>query len=464
MLFFKPLILVVIATRAQAASWIVPGAVWTDTAGNKIDAHGGNVVQRGDTFFWVGQSASQNEKALMYSSTDLLNWTPLGVQNSLEYLWRPKIAKPNGSFWVMLYTGNLGSDGPQLKVFMLIQGKQIYGQLNRNIQSMVSTQMVGGYKLNGAAVTVPPNSYTYSDTGMFQDSDGTWYILTSADHNIVQINKINSDGTIGARASQLAAGAYEAPGILKVGSTYYLIVSGKTGWRSNPNKVFTSSSINGPWTGGADIAPEAEKTYNSQNTFELTIAGNKATTYVYMGDSWDSKGGPNSNHVWLPIKVDSAKKTLTLDYHAMWKVDIKTGVVSFPAAGKRYEAEHAEIIGRGEAAHCRGCLSKRAVYKIDGNSEVVFRNVTGNGRKQWVSFHYEVNSREAGEAHIFINSESVPTNISSLNSRAGYHKTVPVMVSLDRGNQNAVRFGANGGKDFKVTIEGIEVFDDDEEL
>lgn len=33
-----------------------------------------------------------------------------------------------------------------------------------------------------------------------------------------------------------AGGAYEAPGILKVDSTYYLIVSGKTGWRSNPNK------------------------------------------------------------------------------------------------------------------------------------------------------------------------------------------------------------------------------------
>jgi hypothetical protein len=36
----------------------------------------------------------------MYSSTDLLNWTPLGAQNDLQYLWRPKIAKPNGSYWV----------------------------------------------------------------------------------------------------------------------------------------------------------------------------------------------------------------------------------------------------------------------------------------------------------------------------------------------------------------------------
>jgi hypothetical protein len=144
-----------------------------------------------------------------------------------------------------------------------------------------------------------------------------------------------------------AAGAYEAPGILKVSGTYYLIVSGKTGWRSNPNKVFTSSSISGPWTGPSNIAPEAEKTYNSQNTFELTITGTKATTYVYMGDSWDSKGGPSSTHIWLPIGVDSGKKVLTLQYHAMWKVDTKTGVVSFPAGGKRYQARNAEVRSSG---------------------------------------------------------------------------------------------------------------------
>lgn len=40
--------------RALAAtSWIVPGAVWTDTSGTKIDAHGGQVFQTGSNFYWV---------------------------------------------------------------------------------------------------------------------------------------------------------------------------------------------------------------------------------------------------------------------------------------------------------------------------------------------------------------------------------------------------------------------------
>jgi hypothetical protein len=88
-----------------------------------------------------------------------------------------------------------------------------------------------------------------------------------------------------------------------VGDTYYLIVSAKTGWTSNPNKLFYANGITGSWNGPSDIAPESEKTYNSQNTFELTIAGSETTTYIYMGDSWDSTGGPSSTYVWLPMTV-----------------------------------------------------------------------------------------------------------------------------------------------------------------
>jgi hypothetical protein len=47
---------------AQAAnSWIVPGAAWQSTSNTKIDAHGGMVLQRGDTFYWIGQAASHSK-------------------------------------------------------------------------------------------------------------------------------------------------------------------------------------------------------------------------------------------------------------------------------------------------------------------------------------------------------------------------------------------------------------------
>lgn len=126
MLFLKSILYLGLQSLSVAAtSWIVPGAVWTDTKGQKIDAHGGGIVKVGSTFYWSGQSAGAGKPYLsrlsfyplggetqlvtlnmlgetpyMYSSTDLLNWTPLGAQAKISGMWRPKIAKPNGNFWV----------------------------------------------------------------------------------------------------------------------------------------------------------------------------------------------------------------------------------------------------------------------------------------------------------------------------------------------------------------------------
>ncbi|KAI4864827.1 carbohydrate-binding module family 35 protein [Hypoxylon rubiginosum] len=429
-------LLLACASSVLGASWIAPGAVWYDTKGAKIEAHGGGVVKRGDTFYWIGH-ASSNQTPMLYTSTDLINWAPQGAQaSSVTGMWRPKIAKPNGSFW-------------------------LFGQQDRYVLSLKSSNQIGGYG-QSAKVYIPPNSYSYSDTGMFyDDSTQTYYLLTSADHNIVQVNRINSDGTLGDKVSDLRAGAYEAPGIVKADGVYFLIVSGKTGWRSNPNKVFWSNSINGPWAGGSDIAPQAQNTYNSQNTFELTVAGSQKTTYIYMGDSWDSKGGASSNYVWAPMNINAGAHTVTIDYHTMWKVDPNTGVVSYPTTLKRYEAEHAVLSGRTVVKDCSNCLTKRSVHGVRDASEVTFHNVTGTGSRQWLSFHYKVNSPEAGEAHIYVNDEPA-VNISSLNSLAGYHTSTPVQLNLRAGDVNTITFGATGGEGFEVAVDGIELFEEDE--
>jgi hypothetical protein len=60
-MYFHPLFVVLSGTITlvrAANSWIVPGAEWRSTANVKIDAHGGMVIQDGDTFYWVGQAVS----------------------------------------------------------------------------------------------------------------------------------------------------------------------------------------------------------------------------------------------------------------------------------------------------------------------------------------------------------------------------------------------------------------------
>lgn len=89
---------------------------------------------------------------MLYSSTDLINWKNLGQQASCVMgMWRPKIANPNGSFW-------------------------LFGQQeDRYVLSLKSGQFVGGYGTS-AKVHIPPDDYSYSDTGMFYDeATTTWY-------------------------------------------------------------------------------------------------------------------------------------------------------------------------------------------------------------------------------------------------------------------------------------------------
>ena len=88
------------------------------------------------------------------------------------------------------------------------------------------------------------------------------------------------------------------------------------------------------------------------------------------------------DHVWRQSVLTALRsaKTVTLQYHSMWKVDPNTGVVSYPSTKKRYEAPDALLSGRAGKfllavrqnikyrlipstglAECEDCLSKRSV-------------------------------------------------------------------------------------------------------
>ena len=66
-------------TPAHAAPVeITPGAVWNDTAGQRLQAHGAGMLKVGGTYYMVGEdkTAGQTFTAVAcYSSTDLVNWT-----------------------------------------------------------------------------------------------------------------------------------------------------------------------------------------------------------------------------------------------------------------------------------------------------------------------------------------------------------------------------------------------------
>lgn len=68
---------------------LTQGALWPDTDGNHINAHGGCVLLHEGTYYWFGEhKAERTSSALVgitcYSSADLIHWQRRGVALSVS--------------------------------------------------------------------------------------------------------------------------------------------------------------------------------------------------------------------------------------------------------------------------------------------------------------------------------------------------------------------------------------------
>jgi hypothetical protein len=104
---------------------------------------------------------------------------------------------------------------------------------------------------------------------------------------------------------------------------YYLIGSELTGWNANPNVYATAKSLAGPWSEFKDIAPPKTKTYGSQSTMLLKVAGTKTTTVIFMGDIWKPRMQWDSRYLWMPLEIGDGKLWLPQPHD--WMLNIKTG-------------------------------------------------------------------------------------------------------------------------------------------
>ena len=111
--------------------------------------------------------------------------------------------------------------------------------------------------------------------------------------------------------------------MFKIGNRYYLLGSRKTGWKTNDNAYTTSTSLAKGWAAWKGFAPAGSKTFNSQTTFVLTVAGTKGTTYLFMGDRWQPTSLGTSPYIWLPLAVNGTG--VSLAWHDHWSIDTTTG-------------------------------------------------------------------------------------------------------------------------------------------
>lgn len=245
------------ATQAHAATVsFTLGAARTDTSGNTLQLHGLGIIKVGSTWYGFGEDKtgeSSSNTAFQdipcYSSTDLQTWTHQGV------------ALPKQS------TGDLGPNR------VVERPKVIYNASTSTyvMYLHIDSSNYSEAKVGVATSSTPCGPYTYRgsfrplgfqsrDMGLFQDSDGTAYLLSEDRANGLRIDKLSAD-YLSVDSSVALFADYEAPAMVKANGTYYLLASHLSGWSTNDNVYATTTSLSGTWSSFRDFAaPEPTRT------------------------------------------------------------------------------------------------------------------------------------------------------------------------------------------------------------
>jgi hypothetical protein len=307
----------VFTLSAQTPAAISPGSLWPDKAGNHIQAHGGGIVRLGNTWYWYGEERrkgldSAKRYVSCYSSSDLLHWKFLGdafETGELDSL---------GAGWIL--------ERPKVFYNKTTRRFVMYFHLDNKSYKYARVGIAVSKRPAGPFIYVKsfrPLDQESRDIGQFIDDDGAAYLVFEDRPNGFHIARLSPDYMSLDKEMCLIKEHMEGGAIVHYKGLYYAIGSALTGWRANPNKFATATSLEGPWSAFTDIAPPATNTYGSQSTMLLKVAGTKDTAVIFMGDIWKPKTQWESAYLWMPATIGEGK--LAVPQPRNWTIDVTTG-------------------------------------------------------------------------------------------------------------------------------------------
>lgn len=322
---------------------IIPGRPWYDDKGQRIQAHGGSIIEAGGLYYFYGENKEKtvpgsgiwHNGVNCYSSEDLINWKfentilrpAADVKNPLHpsrIMDRPHI----------LYN----AENDEYVMWMKLVGTDDEPR-NWKYQYMgiaVSKTLTGEFKLIDKIIPLGMNS---GDFDLFADDDGNAYIIFGKVHTEIVIADLSSDykSLTGKYSTHLHFSgppiAREAPAVFKKDGMYYMITSGTTGYYPNRALAARAEKMHGPWyiTGDPCIGDVEENTFCSQISSVFHVS--ETNMYIAVGDRWVTdqkqerqKSSWNINtsvatYVWLPVEVENGVPRM--EWKPSWKPDIK---------------------------------------------------------------------------------------------------------------------------------------------
>ncbi|WP_377273181.1 ricin-type beta-trefoil lectin domain protein [Peterkaempfera sp. SMS 1(5)a] len=305
------------APAFAAAQSITPGTIWTDSSNNVLEAHGEGILQVGSTYYWFGEDktgGSVFQNVNCYSSTDLKHWTfvnhVLTRQSSGDLGPNRIVERPH-----VIYNASTSS----YVMWMHIDDSN-YDERKAGVAT--SSSVCGAYTYRGSSKPLGNDSL---DDNLFLDGTAAYFMSEDRTDKKLQVYRLSSDYlSVASLADTLPQ--YEAPAMVKVGGTYFMFGSRLTGWSTNDNQYATASSITGAWSSWKSFAPSGTNTCNSQTTSILPITGSSGTSYLFLGDRWNSGTLSDSRYIWEPLTISGTSASISC--HSAWTVDTSTGSVA----------------------------------------------------------------------------------------------------------------------------------------
>ena len=295
-----------------------------------VQAHEGGMIQVGKTFYWVGTTFDADNAHTasfsLYESRDLGHWKALG-----DVLTPDASPELKNEVW----------ERPKLLYNRTTHKFVMWFKLKKGPDALAAVaeadSVAGPYKFLHSEKPFGDRS---GDPTLFIDDDGSAYFVSAyntrgvaGEHHTMNIYRLtadyrNFDNSV--PPVEIAFSQHsEAPALFKRGQTYYLIISGTTGWAPNQQQYMVAPSIRGPWTKEANLG-DAD-CFHSQTTFVLPIYGTKETSYLWTGDQWNipAKGSIDirkSTYRWLPLQFAPDGSLKLVNFKSI-TVNVTTGTI-----------------------------------------------------------------------------------------------------------------------------------------
>lgn len=416
--------LTLLASLATASLQIVPGATWTSlNTGVHLQAHGAGIIQVGGTYYMIGEdktSGSAFQNVNCYSSTDLVQWTYVGALLSRgssgdlgpnRVVERPKVL--------------FNSQTNTYVLWMHIDDSS-YGEAKVGVAT--GSSVCGQYSYKGSW---RPLGFQSRDMSLFQDSDGSAYLLSEDRANGLRIDRLTNDYLNVSSATYLWPDHIEAPAMVRLNGRYYMFGSHLTGWSPNDNVYSTATSLSGPWSSWANFAPSGSNTFSSQTNFILPYNGK----VIYMGDRWVSSNLMNSTYIWLPLSISGTSASMSSLVN--W---LPTTFQNGPTENN-YLGSAASLSNGAKVVSCPGCTGSSAAGYLGGpsNGKATFNNIVSSTTTQTtIRIYYENGDSTQRFAYVSVNGGAMQ-RVAFLPSANGNTPMKSVFTAqLNQGSSNSI--------------------------